>query len=95
VTLKGAQLDGDSGSDDPPGQQRHAGFAKEGRREHLAAYYRLAADRYALEEEAEAQMAALLNTLEELKRIDVTPAWMRRSSWVGSVRSALAQSAAR
>jgi hypothetical protein len=46
-------------------------LADEERHEHLAAYYRLDADRYALEEEAEAQLAALLNTLEELKRIDV------------------------
>jgi chromosome segregation ATPase len=40
------------------------------RRKHQEAYTRLAEDRFCLEEEAEAQMAALLNTLEQLKQLD-------------------------
>jgi len=40
------------------------------RRKHREAYTRLAEDRFCLEEEAEAQMAALLNTLEQLKQLD-------------------------
>jgi chromosome segregation ATPase len=40
------------------------------RRKHREAYTRLAEDRFCLEEEAEAQMAALLHTLSELQRID-------------------------
>src|SRR5215211_3564485 len=40
------------------------------RRKHREAYNRLAEDRYALEEEAEAQMVALLNTLDQLRQID-------------------------
>jgi hypothetical protein len=36
---KGVRLDRDSGGDDPPGQQRHAGFAEEGRPKGIAAQH--------------------------------------------------------
>ncbi len=46
-------------------------LAAEQRRVHLDAFNRLAEDRHALEEEAEARMASLLHTLNELQRLDV------------------------
>jgi chromosome segregation ATPase len=45
-------------------------LAEAKRREHRLAAKRLAEDRYALEEDAEAQMAALRNTLDQLKTLD-------------------------
>jgi len=46
-------------------------LAEARRREHAEAFARLAGDRYALEDEAEAQMDALLSTLEQLRQLDV------------------------